>query len=229
MMILGIPVHEMLHEHPNDLFFLMHGHFGNKSFSQFNGLAEQLYEMGYDVVSIDAYKHGERLHAPYLLNNPVETTLAMVDVIKHTVTDIVRLYQKHYHHKNRSVSILGISMGGHIAFLLNRYLQLDFCIPIIGSPNLKLHYMIKKKPILGNRMNEIESKLNELTLQASEFHPRYALVLNGEQDDVVSFEPAKTFMAGLNSGQYSYQGYPCGHELTSKMIQDIITYVRSNQ
>lgn len=229
MMILGIPVIEKLHEKPCDLFFLMHGHFGNKSLSQFNGLAEQLYELGFDIVSIDAHKHGERLQPPYISNDPVETTLAMVDVIEHTVKDIVDLYQNHYRHKNEHVSILGVSMGGHIAFLLNRYLQLDFCIPIIGSPNLSVHYETKKKPLLGNKINEIERKLNELTLKTSEFHPRNALVLNGEQDDVVSFEPAKTFMAHFNHDQYSYQGYPCGHELTPNMIQDIITYVRSKQ
>jgi esterase/lipase len=229
MMVLGIPVNEMLQSHPRGIFFLMHGHFGNKSFAQFIGLAEQLFALWFDVVSIDAYKHGERLQPPYIKNDAIETTLEMVTVVEQTLKDIVHLYQHHYIKHSQQVSILGVSMGGHISFLLNRFLDLEFCIPIIGSPNLRLHYDEKKRPILGNRLHEIEQKLDELTLKTEEFNPRYALVLNGEHDDVFSYEPAKSFMDKIHYDHYSYIGYPCGHELTPTMIQDIITYVRSKR
>jgi esterase/lipase len=223
----NIPIIELLSDHPKGLFILMHGHFGNKSLNQFGGLAEQIHDLGFDVVTLDAYKHGERLEAPYILNNPRETTYEMVSVIEETLKDIVYLYTHHYSKRTQHVSILGISMGGHIAFLLNRLLQLEFCIPIIGSPDLYKHYEMKKSAILGETMNEIVPKLKSLTLDAKAFTPSHAFILNGEYDDVVSFEPAKSFIQPLNHENYVYQGYPCGHELTQAMIEDIISFVRS--
>lgn len=227
MIRFNIPVIELLHEQPRGLFILMHGHFGNKSLNQFGGLAEHIYQMGFDVVTLDAYKHGDRLSAPYIANNPQETTYEMVMVIEETLKDIVYLYTHHYSKRTQYVSILGISMGGHIAFLLNRYLQLEFCIPIIGSPDLYKHYQMKKSAILGEKMDELIPKLKALTLEAKAFKPSYAFILNGEYDDVVSFEPAKSFIQPLSHARYVYQGYPCGHELTQSMIEDIISFVRS--
>jgi hypothetical protein len=205
----------------------MHGHFGNKSLDQFGGLAEKIHDLGFDVVTLDAYKHGERLEAPYLLNHPQDTTFEMLTVIEETLKDIVYLYTHHYSKRTQLVSILGISMGGHIAFLLNRFLQLEFCIPIIGSPNLMKHYQTKKSVILGDKMIELLPKLKSLTLDTKAFTPCYAFILNGEYDDIVSYEPAKSFIQPLNHVHYVYKGYPCGHELTQSMIEDIISFVRS--
>lgn len=227
MIRFGIPVIELIHPNPKGTFFFIHGHYGNKSLDSFHGLAESIHALGFSVVSLDAYKHGERIQAPYILNDPVLTTIEMVAVIEQTLRDIMMLYQGYYQYQTKQVSILGISMGGHIAFLLNRYLSLDYCIPIIGSPNLKLHYDTKKKPLLGSNLVILEPKLDELTLLQTEFNPKHAFVLEGEWDDVVNYEPAQRFIQSLNHDAYVYKGYACGHELTKTMIQDIITFVRS--
>lgn len=227
MMRLGIPVIELTQEKPIGIFFLVHGHFGEKSLNQFGGLAEKLHTLGFEVVTLDAYKHGERKQEPYLSNDPVMTTIEMVKVIDETIKDIVYLYRNHYNNKSSLVSVLGISMGGHISFLLNRHLDLQFCIPIIGSPNLKYHYETKKKMILGPKLEQIQDDLKRLTLQPQEFKPKHALILEGELDSVVSYEPAKQFVESLSDSHYLYKGYLCGHELTESMKDDIIQFVRS--
>lgn len=220
-----IPMIERLHHTSKGLFILMHGHFGNKQFENFNGLADGLFDLGYDVVSLDAYKHGERKDHPYFDNDPVLTTLEMVTVIDQTLKDIVTLLDR-YPKRMQSISIVGISMGGHIAYLINRYVALKFCIPVIGSPNLLWHYETKKQPILNDRYVAIKPKLLDLTLKQSEFNPTYAFALHGDSDDVVSGEASRLFIQSLHSVNYQYQSYPCGHELTNQMVQDIIEFVR---
>ena len=223
---LKIPYVEKLHDQPKGLFFIMHGHFGNKTFSNFLGLADKIFDLGYDVVSVDAYKHGDRKAVPYFENDPVLTTIEMLTVIEHTLSDIVYLYKTNYQNRTDKVSIVGTSMGGHIAYLLNRYLPIEFCIPIIGTPNLGLHYETKKKKILKERYTLIEEQVNRLTLKKEEFTPRFAFALQGDHDDTVSKEPSKAFIESFRKEQYIYKSYPCGHDLTQEMIEDIIQFVR---
>lgn len=220
-----IPMIERLHHTSKGLFILMHGHFGNKQFENFNGLAEGLFNLGYDVVSLDAYKHGERKDAPYFDNDPILTTLEMLTVIEKTIQDIVILIEK-YRHKTSCISIIGVSMGGHISYLLNRFVSLEFCIPVIGSPNLKWHYETKKLPILKTYFELIKPKLDQLTLKPSEFRPKYAYALQGDFDEVVSGEASRIFINQLNTTNYQVKSYQCGHELTTEMVQDILTFVR---
>lgn len=227
MMRLGIPVIELKQDNPKGIFFLIHGHFGNKSLHQFGGLAERIHQLGFFVVSIDAYKHGERLAEPYITQDAVNTTYEMVSVIDQTIQDIMFLYTNHYSKIAQNVSVMGISMGGHISFLLNQFLRLEFCIPIIGSPNLLRHYQTKKSDILKEKLTELEKKLVKLTLKPYDFKPKYAFVLEGEKDTVVSYLPAKALIESLGNDAYVYKGYPVGHELSEMMKEDIITFVRS--
>lgn len=224
---INIPHLEKLHEHPKGVFFIMHGHFGNKNFSNFNGLAEKLFDLGYDIISIDAYKHGDRKAEPYFQNDPVLTTIEMLNVIEHTLEDIIYLYNEKYQKRNLKISIVGTSMGGHIAYLLNRFLDIEFCIPIIGSPNLKWHYENKKKTILMEQYSRIQKQVEKLTLMKEEFKPKYAFALQGEYDDVVSKEASWVLLGSIHNPSYSVKDYPCGHELTQDMISDIIEFVRS--
>lgn len=226
MIIKGMPICERIHDQSKGIFILMHGHFGHKGFENFNGLAEGLFDLGYDIISLDAYKHGERKASPYGDNDPVLTTLEMLVVIEETLKDIVMLVDT-YQKKSQAISILGISMGGHIAYLLNRYIPLEFCIPVIGTPDLKWHYETKKSPILKDHFKGIKPKLEQLTLKQTEFKPKFAFALQGDFDEVVSGDASKTFIEQLSSVNYKVQSYPCGHELATHMVQDILAFVRT--
>ena len=216
---------------PIGVFFLIHGHTCSKDPMFFGSFPQKLTEMGYVVVAIDAYKHGERIEEPYLSGFDYEKTMAMLDVIQRTCIDLKNLYINHYQHIGGKLGFLGISMGGHIVFQMPKYIQkIDFLIPIIGAPDLKRHYVEMKSNLLGEeKMNQLSTLLTLLSTDDSLYDKEtLMLILEGKNDTIVSYKNADDFYQRMKSKNYpniEYIDFPVGHEVTAEMENFVFNFI----
>ncbi|HOI47124.1 MAG TPA: dienelactone hydrolase family protein [Bacilli bacterium] len=234
MMLYSIPIMEFKPRiKPRGLFFLVHGHGGNKE----DGVGEFpriLTNLGFLVVSVDAYMHGERKEEPYITGNLKDVAIAMIDVVIKTTQDILLLFSDYYSKQFQSFHMLGISMGGHIAYQLPRHSpHVDTIIAIIGSPDMKAHYDLSKQPIIGTFGSELNRKLLSLSVHKDLYlyHNTAIFALNGELDQVVSSHFAKKFILELSrKGHHKaeFKSYECGHVVTKEMKEDIIYFIEKN-
>ncbi len=232
-----IPIIECYPEEAKSIkgvFFIVHGHTCSKELYYFGKLPERLTNLGFLVVSIDAYKHGLRMEEPYQSGQDYEKTMAMPEVIKKTAIDLSNLYLNHYIDFAGKLGFLGISMGGHIVYQMPKYLhKIDFLIPLIGAPDLKRHYQDMKASFLGQaRMNELSSILVELENSDSIYDPSSKmLIIEGTQDNVVTYKNAYDFYTRMHdSGHLNihYKDFPVGHTVTEEMEQTIEDFIREN-
>lgn len=217
--------------HPMGVFFLVHGHTCSKDPMYFGTFPERLTDLGYLVVSIDAYKHGERIEEPYLTGQDYEKTEAMLEVIQRTSSDLLYLYQNIYQEIGGKLGFLGISMGGHIVFQMPKYIQkIDLLIPLIGSPDLKRHYIEMKSHIINpDRMNKLNSVFSLLNNDDSIYNKNdLMLIVEGKNDPIVSYRNAYDFYTRMKSkgyGNIEYIDFPVGHVITSEMENFVITFI----
>jgi hypothetical protein len=215
------------------IFFVVHGHESDKKTGCGN-FPNLLGELGYFVVTVDAYKHGLRIKEPYISGSRVDTSVEMATVVKHTIEDIVSLYNNEYRRYFPKFNILGISMGGHIAFQAPRLSShVNIVIPIVGSPDLKGHYLLSKKPIIGDFPAKLQNLLEELEIVSKPelFKDIRLFSLNGSEDSVVFERFSIEFhhkLADLNLGKVQFKSYPCGHTVTVEMENDIVDYLKKN-
>lgn len=233
----GVPIIECYPENVKSItgvFFIIHGHTCSKELYYFGKLPERLTNLGFIVVSVDGYKHGARMKEPYLSGQDYEKTMAMPEVIKKTANDLSYLYLNHYVNYSGKLGFLGISMGGHIVYQMPKYLKkIDFLIPLIGAPDIKRHYQEMKASFLGiERMNELHSILSELDNSDSIYdRSSKMLILEGTQDNIVSYKNAFDFYSRMHNSGYNnihYKDFPVGHTVTEEMEQSIEDFIREN-
>lgn len=216
------------------VFFLIHGHTCSKELYYFGSLPERLTKLGFLVVSIDAYKHGDRKEEPYFSGMDYEKVMTMAEIVNITPKEISNLYIKYYHKNGGKLGFLGISMGGHIVFQMPKFLtNIDMLIPLIGAPDMRRHYQEMKLEVLGNeRMELLEPLFSELTIPvtAYQFSTR-VLILEGINDNIVSYKNAYDFYCLLHSKGYSnifYQEFPVGHVVTPEMENVVEQFINKN-
>jgi len=230
----GIPITEYFkNDTPiKNVMFFIHGHGSNKQFGV-GRFPEKIAQEGILVVTLDAFKHGLRIEEPYISGNGKKMAIAMIEVIERTTQDILRLFETRYEHRFSNYHVLGISMGGHIAFQSARASEKSsILIPIIGSPDLKGHYIASKKDLLGDDLFKIIPDLEKLDLMESldVFIGKKLFILNGSKDQIVLDRfsiKLREELAKANHPDVIYRSYECGHEVTEEMEEDIISYLRA--
>ena len=216
---------------PIGVFFLVHGHTCSKDPMYFGSFPQRLTDIGYLVVSIDAYKHGERTEEPYLTGQDYEKAEAMLEVIQKTCIDINYLYENIYQKIGGKLGILGISMGGHIVFQMPKHIhKIDILIPLIGSPDLKRHYLEMKSHVInGDRMKGLNQLFSILNNDYSIYNKStFMLILEGKNDMIVSYRNALDFYTTMKNMGYhniEYIDYPVGHVVTNEMENDVMIYI----
>mgnify|MGYP001766967888 CR=1 FL=1 len=233
----GIPIIECAPEPSipyQGVFFFVHGHTCSKELWYFGSLAERICKMGFRIVSIDAYKHGQRIEEPYLSKDPIAMTEAMISVILKTSNELRDLYEKHYRKMGGKLGILGISMGGHIAYqMVKRLPHIDILIPLIGAPDIRRHYYDSKIELLGKeRLNKLEPFFEEAEIPYRDFaHVENGLMMVGANDHVVLPDNSKDYFQMYlkpNFAQLTLQTYPVGHEVTKDMENEIERYLKND-
>lgn len=204
--------------------FLIHGHTGNKLLEGLESIPEGFVQRGYFVISLDAYKHGDRKEEPYFSGNYVDMTLAMPEVVYHTVMDVIRLYDEIYHTYGEKYIVTGTSMGGHISFQMPKYdSRVDVILPYIGSPDIPSHYHQTKKDFLGEKIALCEQEVQALAITDLSVYVDKAIgITNGNLDHVVEIDYVIPFVEALRKQghrQLFFASYPVGHQVTQDMVQ----------
>ncbi len=231
--VLNVPLLEYYDEsliNYKGIVFLIHGHTGNKEFIGLQSLPLGFMKRGYFVVSVDAYKHGERIEEPYLTNSYLEMTLAMPEVVSHTTQDIIDLFEAVYSKISRTLIVCGTSMGGHIAFQIPaHYPAVDAIFPIIGTPDIQSHYYETKNQFLGEKISLVRALVNQLRI--SDIEPYLDPIIgiyNGSLDSTVEIQYVRPFYQKLKSKKPCHlemKEYPVGHQVTNEMLTDLFAFL----
>jgi esterase/lipase len=206
---------------PRGVFFLIHGHIGNRKDATIVRFAEELAHRGYISVALDSYRHGDRLQEPYLSMDGTAIAKAMVSVVEQTCLDIVTVYQDLFSSQRLQVGVLGTSMGGHIAYLLPGVMpETTISIALIGAPDVLRHYL-RSKAWLGDEIEPLfQDRRIPMMADPSWYRTRHLLQINGNKDDIVRYENALDFHGELptaDSVEHWFVLESCGHEITESM------------
>jgi uncharacterized protein len=229
----GIPItiiHDSNFATYQGVFFLIHGHTGNRHDATIVQFQHELAALGFYTVALDAYRHGDRKEEPYVTLNGEAIAKAMPGVLDQTCQDITTLYQSEFQSISAVVGVLGTSMGGHVAYLLPNYLPATLIsIPLIGAPDGLRHYRTSKR-FLGDAIEALFESLPNLKKPSPELYAnRHLLQINGDKDDVVRYENALDFHGELpthSAVEHWFVLESCGHEITPHMHQVVAEFIQ---
>jgi hypothetical protein len=210
---------------PHYVFFLVHGHTGNRFDPTIVKFAEAIAARGQVAVAVDAFRHGERKTEPYVTLDGTAIATAMIDVLEQTCRDLKTLYDGLFRTLGLKVGVLGTSMGGHVSYLLPGVLpETALAIPLIGAPDVKRHYQTSKA-WLGNAIEPLfQDRDVAMKADPSWFKTRHLLQINGTKDQVVRYENAFDFHVEL-SAEAGFEHWfvleECGHEITEMMHKTV--------
>lgn len=212
-------------DHPIGVVYLVHGHTGHKEDYTIRRFQHLFADMGFEAVALDASRHGEDKRYPY--TNPqlfIEQQLAMPDVIWETLQAIAKVHQTHYQDKYAFFGVLGISMGGHVAYLLPKLLPtISFIIPLIGAPDIWMHYNTTKREIIHEDVDRLKQAIEPLSLpDLSVYQTIDILQINGTKDEVVNYENSFLFHNSLPKADHREHWFvleEVGHTVTEAFVR----------
>lgn len=231
--VLGLPLNEyyVKNEKYNGLIFLQHG-FGSKKERGTDYLAINLARLGYLCVSIDAYKHGQRIEEPFISEPIYKQYLEAFNVIENTSKDIDYLFKNHYKKKYKNYIFIGISLGGMVGYYLSTISKdITKLIPVISTPmftklslqdrkldeqDLYDKYIVDKQEYIKN----IDPYLNK-----DKMHYDKIFIVNGVEDNVISYKHSKEFYNEIKGDKSKLKLYKEKHNVSREMQEDILSFV----
>jgi len=229
----GVPLNEYYIEDIEfrGLVFVQHGYQSNKNYGA-DYLALTLARLGFFVVSIDAYMHGERMEGPYLSQNEKGMLIAAPEVIRHTAIDYIKLHKRRYIDRFPKYDFIGISMGAMIAFYLaTKTDKINKLIPVIGTPDF-MHQAEYNLTGAGVKLEEI---LNEQTIKyLNRISPinnvrklkfEKMLIMNCSEDTIVPMGKSVEYYNKYKTNKMILKIYEDGHEINRTMQKDIFEYI----
>jgi hypothetical protein len=222
------------HIYKKPLLFFNHG-LGSCKEENYSLIIE-LANHGFYVIAMDAYLHGERLEEPLISGSQESITKEVFNIVRRTSRDITYLFKHHYMEHFTSFSVMGISLGGMVAFYTATISEnVKGIIPIIGTPSfVKLAKHEAKRN--GFTFND-DAYLDELHVDdpmnhLDHFEKVKLLMIIGTEDEVVPDKWTKQFYEllvnrGINS-EAKLLEYEVGHLVTDKMIKDLLAWCVDN-
>lgn len=229
----GIPVNEYYLEdyELKGLTFIQHGYQSNKNRGT-DFMAVCLARLGYKVVSIDAYMHGDRIQEPFISMSNYKRFSAVFEVVTKTAKDIVFLHEKYYAADFPKYDMIGISLGGMIAFYLCTITdKINKLVPAISTPNflgmtrysLGLEGTEKYQQLLENNLEYINSidPINHV----KDMKYSKMFMLNGSKDQVVPGIFSEKFYNKNKNDRMRFEYYEDVHNVNRQMTNDILSFI----
>jgi esterase/lipase len=217
---------------PLGLIFIQHGFQSSKEYGA-DYLALTLAREGYKVVSIDAYKHGDRIEEPYIDGDIQLRYSELFSVVDHTSSDIVMLYEDVYKEEFSYFDLIGVSMGGFIAFsTLMKTSRIRKVVPVITT--VKLYKLAIKGPDLEDRSLydlEIQRNLDYIKKidpfhNVDQFKFKEMFILNCIHDPLIDYHDNEEFVKQANDESITMKLYDDVHEVNREMQLDIFEYIK---
>ena len=230
----GIPVLEYDVKGSDKLIFINHGIFGNKDRAM-KLIGSPLVKQGYKVVAIDAYKHGERSTAPY--KDKVDETLSMLyifETVKQTTLDIMSL-KKDLYDEYKQYDVLGISMGGYVAYYLaSQTTEVNTVIPIISAPVFSQPRFFDLPSEYQDDYTKEATRLKNMALAMDPaLHPeelsfKKIIAFSGKHDDVIPFSYTDTFIKENPDFDITHELFNTGHQMVPPMQKRLTEHLKRN-
>lgn len=217
------------------LLFFNHGFLGSKE--NFYGLAMDLARLGFFVVSVDAYEHGERMSQSFNNLAQKEKEMRLFDVVTRTGKDIQYLFEHHYAKDYPMYNIMGISLGAMVGFYTTSISNhVNGLVSIIGTPDFEA--FVEEKGTDLEFDPEEKAELMSLVKKDNPIHHMdhfesvKLLMLIGETDDVVPNLPCRQLLdtlvdKGINE-KVRLLSYDLGHDFNEHMKNDILAWCVEN-
>jgi len=230
----GIPVLEYSDQNSKKLIVINHGIYGNKD-SAIKLVGTTLVKLGYKVVALDAYKHGQRGEKPYVDRSDETLSLLYIfDIVKQTVNDILTL-KKDLYNDFDSYDVLGISMGGYVTYYLTTQTdQIDTAIPIISSPKFSQDRIFD---VPKSYQEKYDKEIKRLKKDVFAMDPSNAvedmafkrlIAFNGKIDDVVPPNHTENFIQENPELNIIYETFDTGHQMVPKMQERLKDLLKRN-
>lgn len=216
------------------LIFVQHGYMSTKEWGS-DYLALPLARLGYFVVCIDSYKHGERIEEPFLSKDEFACMKDVPAVIKWTALDIIKLHKHHYAHFDK-FDMIGVSLGGMIAYYLaTKTDNVRKLVPVISTPALMNKAVETLKTIGLNPQDFLnESATNFINsidtinrLEKLKYEELFMLV--GKNDTVVPYQDTLDFYEKHQHKDMTLKVYDIDHNVDREMQIDIFTYIEKQK
>jgi len=229
----GIPYNEYSSDNMDikGLVFIQHGFESNKNRGA-DYLAIQLARKGYKVVSIDAYKHGDRLEEPFISEEVFKRYADAFIIVDQTTKDIITIFENIYKKEFSNFDLIGVSMGGFIAYVVS--MQCDYVnklLPVITTPYFE--ELARKRtnvPNLENYKLEMQSSMELIisldpSKQVDNMKYKSMFILSCKNDEVISYLPSKRFYDEFKNDKMMIKFYEDGHTVNRQMQNDIVEYI----
>lgn len=231
----GVPVttYEVENGQKKPLIYFFHGFTGNKD-ANIMGRGEILANLGFYVVAIDAYLHGQRMSELEKKRSNVSKYEDIIEIVMHTANDASRLFEKYFMYeptvKPDSYHAYGVSMGSLTSFYLATIDEK--CKTVVGlvpMPSFVEYYTDKATMYGFNHGFFYERKLayyekHDPLLNYHLLKSKNIFMGCGIHDDVVLPKYATKLHELMPETTIKY--YETGHVSTPEMLQDSFDFLK---
>lgn len=203
--------------------------------SRMKKLIDSLLILEYNIIIPDAKYHGERsferefkLVQPPELTKDIQESKALVETFSTTVKDVRIIFDyisQRNPKANIQIDLLGYSMGGSIALLLNavdnRINSVVAAVAPVGRPY--------KEVLDFDWPSSIVEPLKDITANNySSFQQAPVILLMGRTDYFTTVDEVNTFMKGVKIEDKEVIFYEAGHGLSKEYIDDAIAWITTH-
>jgi len=221
----GIPVKVYAHPSPKRLIFINHGIVGSKE-RILTMFGVNLARIGYEVVAIDACKHGQRGEAPFKPYQEEPAAKALFDIVKKTSEDVLRLYHAKYKSAYPTFDILGVSMGGYVAYYTaTQSSYVAYLVPVISSPDFSAGLSHTGITFDEDTIKKVESM--DPSKHPKRFRFKEACALVGDKDSLIPMTQTKMFVKENEILPIDFKVYDTSHKVVPQMQEDIIAFLKA--
>lgn len=233
----GIPY--SIYNHDNGkrkpVLFFFHG-LGSDRESGSMGRCEQFADLGYYVVAIDAYCHGERQKASFNELSQSNKQKEVINIAIQTAKDAMFLYRNYLKNMHEiipyQVSAYGVSLGGTTAFYFATIMdEVNTVVSILGSPSFVDFYQYKQQKYQFEADESYRKNMDLYETIDPIKHYRLLsrkniFMASGVKDEVVPYIYSHNLkQINLNNHNIIYKQYDTAHVSTHDMIQDSYSFL----